>query len=88
MACNQTRRCSALLVIQERKMRAPVRVLRALPILTGMPVIIVKEKHPKGWSGHEETGTRIAVGSVSGVTYSGKQSSSSSDCWMCISLMT
>lgn len=61
MAYNQTRRCSPSLVIQETKMRAPVRVL---PILTRIAVIIVKEKHPKGWSGREEAGSRIAVGSV------------------------
>lgn len=42
-------------------MKAPVRVLS---ILTRMAVMIVKEKHPKGWSGREETGNPTAVGSV------------------------
>lgn len=55
------RRCSPSLVIQETKIRAPVRVL---PILITMAMMIVKEKHPKCSSGREETGTPVAAGSV------------------------
>lgn len=61
MACHQMRRCSPSLVIQGTKMKTPVRVPA---ILTRTAVMIVKEKHPKGWSGREETGTPTAVGSV------------------------